>query len=143
MTPESALPLNAAPQGQLLVVEDEEALRALLVRVLTRVGYEPVAASGGQEALEAFELGPERFLAAVVDLTLPDMSGKSLIDRLRAIRRDLPVVVCSGTASSEAVFAVPGAPTRFLQKPFMPARLVEALEDWTLRYSPPSASSAS
>jgi CheY-like chemotaxis protein len=128
MTPETASP-QANAQPQLLLVEDEDSLRTLLVRVLKRAGYRVRAARGGEEAVRAFADGSEDFLAALVDLTLPDMSGEALIDQLRAVRGDLPLIVCSGTARSANEFAAEGAPVRFLQKPFLPARLIEALAE--------------
>lgn len=120
-------PLTESAQPiQLLLVEDEVALRSLLARFLERAGYRVFAAADGEAALSAFAPAPERFAAVVLDLTLPDMSGDTLLARLRENRPALPVVVCSGTARSHAEFAGNG-PVCFLQKPFLPARLIEAL----------------
>ena len=128
MNPEAGLPQSASV-SQLLLVEDEESLRTLLARFLQRAGYSVLAVSGGEEAMRIFTLEPQRFQAAVLDLTLPDMSGETLLARLRALRTDLPVVVSSGSARSTSEFAAQGSPVRFLQKPFLPARLIEALAE--------------
>lgn len=124
MPPESP---QAGEKPQLLLVEDEESLRTLLARFLDRAGYAVLAAACGEEALRAFASGPAGFQAAVLDLSLPDMSGETLLARLREHRADLAIVVCSGTARSEEEFTRGGAPARFLQKPFLPVRLIETL----------------
>jgi len=110
----------------LLLVEDEAALRLLLARVLDRSGYTVDAAASGEEALALFEAAPERFAAAVVDLTLPGMSGDAAVAQLRALRPTLPIVVTSGLAAPPRG-SLAGESVTFLQKPFLPARLVEVL----------------
>ena len=128
MTPALAPAHNAFPR-RILLVEDEESLRSLLTLFLSRAGYDVMAAGAGEEAVRIFTGEPDRFAAAIVDLTLPDMSGEALLTRLRAFRPDLPVVVSSGTARTTAQFAHGAAPVRFLQKPFLPSRLGEALAE--------------
>ncbi|MEP7364665.1 MAG: response regulator [Acidobacteriota bacterium] len=135
-------PSESTEPGQLLLVEDESSLRTLLARFLQRAGYRVVTAGGGEEALRLFAADPARFAAAVVDLTLPDMSGETLLARLRERRSELPVLVSSGTARSSNEFAAGGAPTRFLQKPYLPARLVEALAELLAAQSSPESSAS-
>ena len=115
--------------NRVLLVEDEAALRTLLLKFLERAGYSVVAACGGNEAWDAFHPQQSNFIAAVLDLTLPDTSGEALLERLRESRPTLPAVVLSGTARSVAEFANETSPVRFLQKPFLPGRLVEALAE--------------
>ena len=141
MTRDPEPPAEPTPLTQLLLVEDEASLRSLLARFLERAGYAVTSAGDGEAALSAFAPAPERFVAVVLDLTLPDMSGDTLLARLRESRPALPVVVCSGTARSRAEFAGSG-PVCFLQKPFLPAKLVEALAELLPRQSS-SESSAS
>ncbi len=141
MTPAPAPAHNASP-SRILLVEDEESLRSLLARFLSRAGYEVLAAGAGEEALRIFTAEPDRFAAAIVDLTLPDMSGEALLTRLRESRPDLPVVVSSGTARTTAEFAHGAAPVRFLQKPFLPVRLAEALAEMLPAQSSPESSAS-
>lgn len=115
-------------QPLLLLVEDEPALRTLLVRFLERAGYRLEAAGTAAEALAAYLESPHRFAAAVLDLTLPDMPGLALLDALRGVHPTLPIVLTSGAAPPVRSVALPGPEALFLQKPFLPARLVEALD---------------
>lgn len=125
---------------RLLLVDDEPALRVLLARVLDRAGYDVADAPAGEEALERFAAAPESFAAAVVDLTLPGMSGEAVVERLRESRREMAIVVTSGLAGGPRG-GDGGARTLFLQKPFLPARLVEALRA-ALGSAPDQASSS-
>jgi len=140
--PAEPTPVEAVP-AEVLLVEDEDALRNLLERFLQRAGYAVRAERDGSGALAAFAEGPERFQAAIIDLTLPDMSGEALLAGLRERRPRLAVVVSSGMSRTEAEFASPeGGPVRFLQKPFLPARLIEALKELPAAQSSSPASAS-
>ncbi|MGH9594338.1 MAG: response regulator, partial [Bryobacteraceae bacterium] len=75
------------------------------------------------EALASFESGPQRFAMVVTDLTLPGMDGEELIHRLRRLRPQLPALISSGLPHQPRL---PG--TGFLQKPFLPKMLIDAVE---------------
>lgn len=72
-------------RGRVLVAEDDLAIRALLVSLLRRRGYEVVEAHDGQVALEQIQARP--FDAIVLDLMMPRKSGFELIDDLKKDRR--------------------------------------------------------
>lgn len=115
--------------GRILVVEDEPGLLRVLVRYLTRLGYEAVAAARASEALEWFRADPAGFAAVLTDLSLPDMRGEELVVRLRELNPALPVLVASGSPSELACHpAMEGARTVYLAKPFTPRMLADALE---------------
>lgn len=118
---------SVSGQPLLLLVEDEPALRTLLFRFLARAGYRLEAAGSAAEALAIYLESPDRFAAAVLDLTLPDMPGLELLNALRRVHPTLPVILTSGAAPPVRAAAPPGPEALFLQKPFLPARLVEAL----------------
>lgn len=132
---------DSAPRPGLLLVEDEAALRVLLERVLERSGYGVTAVSRGEEALELFTAGPEQFAAAVIDMTLPGMTGEAVVEQLRAVRPELAIVVTSGLAAGPRP-SLSSARVTFLQKPFLPARLVEALHGLLAAGSPAQSSSS-
>ncbi|MDJ0669013.1 MAG: response regulator [Desulfobacterales bacterium] len=81
---------------RVLFVDDEPALAQLGKSMLERLGYEVCACTSSLEALEAFRPDPDRFDILVTDLTMPDMTGIHLAQKLRALRHHLPVVVCTG-----------------------------------------------
>jgi DNA-binding NtrC family response regulator len=111
------------PVGWLLIVDDETALLDLLKRYLERAGYQVHLASTPEEALACFERDPEKFACVLTDLTLPGMDGEQLIERMRVHNPRLPALISSGYPYSPRAAA-----TVFLQKPYLPKMLVEALE---------------
>lgn len=109
--------------GWLLIVDDEPKLLDLLRRYLGRLGYEVETLVDAQEALALFQADPDRFSMAITDLSLPALNGEELIEQLRQIRPGLPAVITSGYPYQPRAAGV-----GFLQKPFLPQMLVEAVE---------------
>ncbi len=83
-------------QERLLVVDDESELREMLQRILENLGYTVTVANSPQEALERFADAPEKFDLLLTDMNMPGMDGADLIGKVRALRRDLPVILCTG-----------------------------------------------
>lgn len=86
------------PKGseRLLFVDDEPHLAELGKRLLEKIGYRVVAKTNSPDALEAFSQHPEDFDLVVTDMTMPDITGDRLADRLLRIRPDIPVIMCTG-----------------------------------------------
>jgi two-component system C4-dicarboxylate transport response regulator DctD len=113
---------------RVLLVDDDAELLALFGRQFVRAGYEVTVCRSAGEALA--RLGDHAFswTGAVVDLNLPDLQGLELLQRILADFPDLGIVITSGSP-----FAPAGLPAsrptqfRFLQKPFRPSALVEAM----------------
>ncbi len=115
--------------ARILIVEDEPGLLRVLVRYLSRLGYEATAAACAQEAIRAFQKDPDAFAAALADLSLPDMRGEDLAARLIQSRPSLPVLLTSGSPAALAGIQAPaGGRFACLQKPFTANMLAEALE---------------
>ena len=124
---EAPAPAPAArpARGTVLVVEDDDPVRALLREVLRRQGYAVLEACDGRAALElaGSHGGPIDLL--VSDCLLPHLSGAELARGLRRRFPDLRVLFVSGYPSAEAAGVEPTDPDDpFLQKPFNPAALV-------------------
>jgi DNA-binding NtrC family response regulator len=107
---------------RLLIIDDEPALLDLLRRYMGRQGYEVETCATPLEALAKFKAEPDSFSLAVVDLTLPEMSGEELVARLRELRPQLPAIITSGYP-----YQPQGANIAFVQKPFLPQMLAEAV----------------
>ena len=128
--PETSSNHAAAVQGQgseaILVVEDEDRLRAIVTRVLTGKGYRVLAAGSGPEALQLWQQQGGAFDLLLTDMRLPDgMSGADIATRLCAEKPALPVLYMSGYLGGSV------SPTldlregdNFLAKPFTPAELL-------------------
>ena len=112
-----------------LVVEDEEAVRGLIGRVLKRHGYRVLAAPDGETAESLFGEDPAAIDLLVTDVVMPRMSGADLAQRLVARRPGLRVLYLSGyTESSVANHGLP-AGSAFLGKPFSPVELARKVRE--------------
>jgi len=94
-----------APFGRdrpVLLVDDDEDVRAVGTTILRRLGFRPVAFADPAAALIAFRAAPDLFCAAISDLTMPGMTGVELAAQLLALRPELPLVLASGNLNTDA-----------------------------------------
>lgn len=127
--PREPTPVPPEPPRVVLVVDDEDEVREFMVEVLRGQGHEVLQARDGSEALEVYDAHATRIGAVVLDLTMPVMDGETALRHLRARNPDLPVVLSSGFSATDARKRHQGhAVTRFLQKPYRAAALLEAVE---------------
>ena len=84
-----------------LVVEDEDAVRELTVRLLTHCGYTVTAAADGQQALQAAKRMEKPVDLVLSDVIMPGLSGPALVKRLREMWPDVRVLFCSGYTDGE------------------------------------------
>lgn len=112
----------------ILLVEDEELLRAGVQEVLEIQGYQVITAPDGQQALAC--LATEDIDLIITDLVMPKMDGIDFVKQLREIRPELPVIVVSGSTRNIMQrygidsIQVPGA-NASLPKPFKSVDLIE------------------
>lgn len=112
-------------KGHILVVDDDISLLELLVDTLTTIGYEAVAAAGGQEALNILKSRP--FDLIISDIKMPEMDGLALLKQVRRFYPDLPVLFITGVASHDIIGSA--SPDGFLAKPFRISHIEELIED--------------
>ncbi len=118
------------PRAAVLLVEDDDGVRQLTIRMLEQYGFGVVEARSGAEALALLDGGGARVDAIVSDVVMPGMSGRELAGRLRLRRSELPVLFLSGYTGDEVLDELHSHPRQaFLQKPFSPDALVAALEE--------------
>jgi two-component system cell cycle sensor histidine kinase/response regulator CckA len=114
----------------LLVVEDEEVVRALASRGLREYGYTVLEARNGREALELVEANLEAVDLVISDVVMPEMSGRELSSRLAALQPGLPILYMSGYTGDDVIqrgLLEPGMP--FQQKPFTPDGLARKVRE--------------
>lgn len=99
----------------ILLVEDEELLRHVVVDMLGQLGYQVIGATNGKEALAVAEEYSGTIDVLVTDVLMPGIAGPELAESLRQSRPNLKVIFVSGGAEAEYKFA-PDA--TLLQKPF-------------------------
>jgi len=114
-------PKNLKPgDGEhILVVEDEESLRRLAAKALTRFHYKVTVASSPAKALSLVEAGEVRPALLITDLVMPGMSGKELFDHLKEILPGIKVIYMSGYMDNAIMHhGVLDKGVQFIQKPF-------------------------
>ncbi|MGQ0815862.1 MAG: response regulator, partial [Gemmatimonadota bacterium] len=119
---------STAGSETILVVEDEPAVRGLVKRVLQDSGYRVLDSADAKDAFrKAHEHdGPIHLLLS--DVVLPDLSGREVADRIAMIRPGIRIAFMSGYTPDEVIHrGVFSDAINFLQKPFTPATLLEAV----------------
>jgi CheY-like chemotaxis protein len=122
---------RVAPEGSgvVLVIDDEPVVRQIAKRALERHGYSVLLAYDGLAAIHVFKRHPGKIDLAILDLSMPGMSGEETLPELRKIRPEVKVLVSSGYSESEAMTLFQGQQVYgFLQKPYTPARIAEMVK---------------
>jgi len=127
-----------AETGSLLIVDDNESNRDLLLRRLAREGHQVAVATNGREALEMIEAGS--FDLVLLDVIMPELNGYQVLNQLKAQGRlrDLPVIMLSSLGEMESVVqCISLGAEDYLSKPYDPvllrARIGACLEKKRLR----------
>ena len=116
-------------QGTILLVEDEDPVRAVNARALTARGYTVLEAASGVEALRIIEERGTSVDLVVSDVVMPEMDGPTLLGELRKLYPDLKVIFVSGYAEDAFKRNLPeGEEFNFLPKPFSLRQLVETVK---------------
>ncbi len=130
----AAEPASEAAPGhrgaRILVVDDEPQNVRFMTDLLRSQGHDIRGVCDSQEALDLFEAAPADFDLVITDLTMPVMSGDDLARRMRRLRPDLPVILCTGyrekiTAKQARRIGI----ARLLEKPMSNRVLAEAIAD--------------
>jgi signal transduction histidine kinase/DNA-binding response OmpR family regulator len=116
------------PRGELvLVVDDDDTVREVIVAMLERAGYLVAHARGCEEALAA--VGTLSGLrAVVVDLVLAGATGRQFVERMRAMRPEVRVLYVSGYVDASEAEELTALDARFLAKPFTERDLVDRMQ---------------
>jgi signal transduction histidine kinase len=119
----------------ILLVDDEDLVLSVGKTVLSASGYKVITISSAEKALELLAERHQEIDLAIIDWVMPHISGKELMERIRAEYPSIPVLCTSGYAH------VPGTTgnTDFLQKPFTTQKLLERVKD---KLTPPPSSAA-
>jgi two-component system, cell cycle sensor histidine kinase and response regulator CckA len=121
----------------ILVVDDEDIVRALVARTLRDAGYRVLEASHGGAAIGLLEHDPNAVDLVICDLVMPVLGGKEVAQWLREHRRAVPLLFISGYPRSylEAHHLF-DPDVAMLRKPFLPSRLLEAVEEQVALHPP-------
>jgi len=119
--------LDATARETLLLVEDEDAVRAMAARILRQRGYTVLEAGTGGEALALLERYDGPLDLVVTDIVMPEVSGIELADRLPALREGVRVLFVSGYSESDDALTKAASRATLLNKPFRAGELLSAV----------------
>ena len=114
--------------GRVLIVEDEDMVRAVAERALVRQGYVVETASDGEEGLELFAEG-KRYDLIVSDVVMPNMDGPAMAKKLREKYGDMRILFMSGYAEEQLRESINLDNVFFIPKPFSVQQISEAVRD--------------
>jgi DNA-binding NtrC family response regulator len=130
LPPRPRLKTNMAKTTRLLLIDDEPALLRLMQTYLTRLGYEVEAIGDGTRAWQRYRENATAYDLVITDLTMPDLAVESVLPQMPDFNRAIRVLICSGKPFE--VRALPRGIREhfsFLQKPFVPKMLADAVAD--------------
>jgi two-component system cell cycle sensor histidine kinase/response regulator CckA len=114
----------------ILVVEDEDCVRALIRHVLQHSGYNVLEASNGRDAVRLAQDHQGTIHLLVTDVIMPHMGGRQVAERLVEMRPSIKVLYCSGYTDDAVVrHGILEAGTSFVQKPYSPTFLAQKVRD--------------
>jgi len=115
-------------QGRILLVDDEQLLAELTAERLTNAGYGVTAMTNPLEAVCWFSRHAAEVDLVISDQTMPGMTGLKMIEEIRKLKPDIPVILCTGYSESVTREALRKAGIRLVMKPVLIRDLVEAIQ---------------
>ncbi len=114
-------------RGTVLIADDQRAIRATLGVLLRTLGFETLSASDGRGALELFQVHRAKIVLALLDMTMPVLSGVDTLKALRSLEPALPVILSTGFSLEDVSEKLSEQSVVFLQKPYRLSDLEAAL----------------
>lgn len=130
-TAEAIAPAETQGGGEtILVAEDNDAVRQGIIDMLQAYGYTVVSAGDGKEALRIAETHPGTLHVLLTDVVMPEIDGRQLAERLRAVRPEVRIIFMSGYTEDVVIHqGVLHAGIEFVQKPFTPSVLARKVRE--------------
>jgi PAS domain S-box-containing protein len=128
--PQDDAPLRKANDERVLLVDDEEHVRAVAKQILEHSGFQVTMAVDGRDALAKFSENPHDFDIVLMDISMPHIDGVAAYKAMRKIRSDCKVLLMSGYSEQQATNSLTGRSFGgFIQKPFQTVPLLRAVID--------------
>ena len=110
-----------------LIVDDEEVLRNLMVRILTNNGYRAISTESGEKALEIIK--NQSMALVITDIVMPGMSGIELVKSIKTDKTDLPVLVMTGHGTNNSKSeAISSGADGYITKPFQNTKIISEVQ---------------
>ena len=128
LEPVTEAPVERIPDGTILLIDDEEIVRKVAQIALERAGYRVLTAPDGATGLVMLKEHQTLISLVLLDMGMPEMSGKEVLNRIRASGDSVPVVICSGYSEPEVLQQFADCDfTAVIQKPFKTKELPELI----------------
>lgn len=123
-------PPKSAVSGHILLIDDEDMVRNMTSRMLTRLGYNVSTAENGKEGTELYRRDPSRYDLVILDMVMPEMTGPDAFHAMRKIDPEVKVILSSGYSMTADIRAMIEEDVyAFLQKPFEFRQLASAIDN--------------
>lgn len=114
--------------GTILIIDDEEAIRRMLMKTLNYVGYDVLEAKSGKAGIDVYQQEQEKISLVILDVIMPEMDGVEVYRELKKINPDVAIIISSGYASNKQTIELKSMGVEgFLKKPYRQRDLVEAV----------------
>ena len=110
--------LSSGVGEMILLVDDNEELLASQQEALSTLGYQPIVAKNGKEAVDVFEKYQEQIKLVVTDVTMPVMGGVRAVQKMRQMRPDIRVIFVTGYDAGDTLDELPQMNECILEKPY-------------------------
>ncbi len=122
----SIAPLNG--DETILLIDDEKPILNMVEQVLIRFGYKVIPYEISTEAMSRFEASPYNFDLVITDMTMPDLTGDKLVKKIKKIRPEIPIILCTGFSEKIANKRINGTkPDKILMKPSSKEELLKTI----------------
>lgn len=122
--------MNSSAKGKILIVDDEEGIRAVIKAILGSIDLETLEAPDGKTAVAMLRAERDSIAACMLDMNLEDSLGEDIYDELRSISPNLPVFAMSGVYGGEITERLGDREIAgLIPKPFSASKLIEALQE--------------
>jgi len=118
---------DANQKETILLIDDEQSVRTIVLKILRRARYNVLEAENGEAALKIAETHPGKIDLVITDMFMPGLRGPEVVERLAPKRPGIRALFMSGYADESARTGVP-AGANFLNKPFSGQELATAVE---------------
>lgn len=121
---------NVDGSERIMLVDDEKDILVTTQEILSNMGYIVSSFMDGSSAFKAFENSPENYDLVITDMTMPNMDGRTLSQKIFSLRKGIPIILCTGfheTFTEEA--ALQTGIRRYLQKPILGQDLASIIRE--------------
>lgn len=128
-------PAESIQKKHILMIDDEEIVQRTLLRMLENIGYQATGFIECSTVIKQFKSHPKSFDLVITDYGMPDMTGKELIKKLKKIRPDIPVILCTGYDNLKKENIKTWGVDALLIKPFVQDELKQVINTVLSKYS--------